>query len=156
MFCKKGVLKIFTKFTRKHLCQSFFFNKVAGLRLAQVFSCEFCKIFKNIFFHETPPVAAYNIENWQKRTPFYGTTTSGCFWSSLLLLLITLMFVFDSNSKSFNKFKSSIYFSLKSISSVLFSIFFFRSSCLEVFCKKGVLRNFPEFTKKTPASETLC
>ena len=29
---KKGVLKNFTKFTGKHLCQSLFFNKVAGLR----------------------------------------------------------------------------------------------------------------------------
>ena len=32
MFCKKGVLKNFVKFTGKHLCQSFFLNKVAGLR----------------------------------------------------------------------------------------------------------------------------
>ena len=32
VFCKKGVLENFTKFTGKHLCQSFFFNKVAGLR----------------------------------------------------------------------------------------------------------------------------
>ena len=31
-FCKKGVLKNFEKFTRKHLCQSLFLNKVAGLR----------------------------------------------------------------------------------------------------------------------------
>ena len=30
--CKKGGLKNFTKFTRKHLCHSLFFNKVAGLR----------------------------------------------------------------------------------------------------------------------------
>ena len=30
MFCKKGVLRNFTKFTGKHLCQSIFFNKVAG------------------------------------------------------------------------------------------------------------------------------
>ena len=29
---KKGVLRNFTKFTGKHLCQSLFFNKVAGLR----------------------------------------------------------------------------------------------------------------------------
>ena len=58
---KKGVLKRFAKSTGKHLCQSLFFNKVAGLRpstllkkeaLAQVFSCEFCKIFKNTFFTE--------------------------------------------------------------------------------------------------------
>ena len=32
MFCKKGVLRNFEKFTGKHLCQSPFFNKVAGLR----------------------------------------------------------------------------------------------------------------------------
>ena len=58
---KKGVLKRFAKSTGKHLCQSLFFNKVAGLRpstllkkeaLAQVFSCEFCQIFKNTFFTE--------------------------------------------------------------------------------------------------------
>ena len=30
VFFKKGVLKNFAKFTRKHLCQSIFFNKVAG------------------------------------------------------------------------------------------------------------------------------
>ena len=29
LFCKKGVLRNFTKFTRKHLCQILFFNKVA-------------------------------------------------------------------------------------------------------------------------------
>ena len=32
VFCKKDVLKNFAKFTGKHLCQSLFFNKVAGLR----------------------------------------------------------------------------------------------------------------------------
>ena len=30
------------------------FNKVAGLQL----SCEHCTIFKNSFFHKTPPAAA--------------------------------------------------------------------------------------------------
>ena len=29
--CKEGVLRNFAKFTGKHLCQSLFFNKVAGL-----------------------------------------------------------------------------------------------------------------------------
>ena len=33
VFCIKGVLRNFTKFTGKHLCQSLYFNKVAGLRL---------------------------------------------------------------------------------------------------------------------------
>ena len=31
VFCKKGVLRNFAKFTGKHLCYSLFFNKVAGL-----------------------------------------------------------------------------------------------------------------------------
>ena len=63
---KKGVLKNFTKFTAKHLCQSLFFNKVAGLcnfinkeTLAQFFSCEFCEISKNTLFYRTPLVAAF-------------------------------------------------------------------------------------------------
>ena len=35
MFYKKGALKSFAKFTRKHLCQSLFFNKDVGLRPEQ-------------------------------------------------------------------------------------------------------------------------
>ena len=31
VFCKKGIPKNFPKFTGKHLCQSLFFTKVAGL-----------------------------------------------------------------------------------------------------------------------------
>ena len=66
MFCRKGVLRNFVKFTGKHLCQSLFFNKVAGEgcnfikkeTLAQVFSCEFYEISKNTFFHRKTPVAA--------------------------------------------------------------------------------------------------
>ena len=34
VFDKKPVLRHFAKFTGKHLCQSFFFNKLAGLRHA--------------------------------------------------------------------------------------------------------------------------
>ena len=33
VFCKTGVLRNFAKFTGKHLCQSSFFNKVAGQAL---------------------------------------------------------------------------------------------------------------------------
>ena len=32
VLCKKGVLSNFANFTGKHLCQSLFFNEVAGLR----------------------------------------------------------------------------------------------------------------------------
>ena len=40
VFCRKDVLRIFAKVTGKHLCQSLFFNKVAGLRLT---TCIFIK-----------------------------------------------------------------------------------------------------------------
>ena len=33
-------------------------NFIKKEALAQVFSCEFCEIFENTFFHRTPPVAA--------------------------------------------------------------------------------------------------
>ena len=59
VFCKKGILRNFGKFTGKHLlCQGLlYFNKVADQScnfikietLAQVFSSEFCKISKNTF-----------------------------------------------------------------------------------------------------------
>ena len=79
MFCKKGVLRNFTKFLGKHLSQSLFFNKVAGLRpqaynfikkesLPQVFSCEFCKISKNTYSYRRPPVAAYSFCNIHRET----------------------------------------------------------------------------------------
>ena len=70
---RKDVLRNFPKFTGKHLCQSLFFNKVAGLRpatllkketLAQVFSCEFCENSKNTFFTErlrTSSIAAVSV-----------------------------------------------------------------------------------------------
>ena len=46
---RKGILRNFTKFTGKHLCQSLLFNTVADLRP------EFCKVFKNTFFYRTLP-----------------------------------------------------------------------------------------------------
>ena len=57
---RKDVLRDFAKFTGKPLCQSFFFNKVAGLSLfkketlPEVFSCKFCEISKNTFFTKHP------------------------------------------------------------------------------------------------------
>ena len=56
---KKGILEKLAKLTAKHLSQSFFFNQAAGPEPCnffkketpkQVFSCEFCKIFKNTYF----------------------------------------------------------------------------------------------------------
>ena len=54
---KKGVLKNFSKFTGKHLCQSFFFNKVPGGR-HRCFPVNFAKFL---------------------RTPFYRTPLDDCF-----------------------------------------------------------------------------
>ena len=51
LFCKK--LPETCKFIKKET-------------LAQVIPCEFCEIFKNIFFHKTPPVDASDISTNQK------------------------------------------------------------------------------------------
>ena len=62
---EKCVFRNFAKSTEKHLRQSLFFNKVAGLKsttlfkkatLAQVFSCEFCEISYNTFSYRALPV----------------------------------------------------------------------------------------------------
>ena len=57
VFCKKGDLKNFAKFTGKHLCQSLFFNKVNSLGPSTLikkrfFSATFAKIFNNTLFTE--------------------------------------------------------------------------------------------------------
>ena len=59
VFCKKGILRNFSKFTGKHLCQSLLFNNVAGLRPAT--------LFKKRLWHRCFPV------NFAKflRTPFF-------------------------------------------------------------------------------------
>ena len=67
---KKGVVYIcvlrnFTKFTGKHLCQSLFFNKVASLRPAT--------LFKKRLWHRCFPVDFVKF----LRTTFY--TSGGCF-----------------------------------------------------------------------------
>ena len=48
MFFKIGVPKTFAIFTGKHLCSSLFLIETP----TQVFSCEYCKVFKNRFFIE--------------------------------------------------------------------------------------------------------
>ena len=60
VFCKKGVLRNFSKFSGKHLCQSLFIKKET---LAQLFSCEFCEMN----FAKFP------------RKPFLQNTSDVCF-----------------------------------------------------------------------------
>ena len=98
MFFWKGVLRNFAKFTGKHLCQSLYFNKVAGLRLwHSCFSVKFAKFLRTLFLTEhlilsvcpdftlsrTPQIS------WQKHTSkhfFYRTAPSGCFLLSVIFL----------------------------------------------------------------------
>ena len=67
VFCKKDVLRNFTKFTGKDLCQRLFFNTETVL--AQVFSCEFCEISKNTFFYRTLLVAASTLCSFITKIP---------------------------------------------------------------------------------------
>ena len=53
VFCKKGVLENFAKFTEKHLCQSL----LKRLR-HRCFPVNFAKFLTTPFFYRTPPVAA--------------------------------------------------------------------------------------------------
>ena len=63
---KKRVLRNFTKFTGKHLCQKLFFNKFEGLMPATLlkkrlwhmcFPINFVKFLRTPFLHRTPLVA---------------------------------------------------------------------------------------------------
>ena len=56
-FCKKGVLKKLVILTEKCLCWSLFLINLQALKQhfyketpTQVFSCEYCEIFKNLCF----------------------------------------------------------------------------------------------------------
>ena len=85
---KKNVLRNFTKSTGKHLCQSLFFNKVAGLRPAT--------LLKKRLWHRCFPV------NFVKflRTPFLQNT------SGRLLLSFEISKVFQTSSRSLCMFWS--------------------------------------------------
>ena len=85
-FVRKGVLRNFVKSTGKHLCQSLFFNKVAGLRPAT--------LLKKRLWHRCFPL------NFAKflRTPFLQNT------SGRLLLESDLLPVFQKRfAKGFSR-----------------------------------------------------
>ena len=97
VFCKKVVLRNFTKWKGKHVCQSLFFNKVAGLRPANLlkkrlwhrcFPVKFCEIFKNTFFYRTALVAASENSN----LCVFSTDFTSFSVSFFLSLLITIFF----------------------------------------------------------------
>ena len=75
VFRKIGVLRNFTKFTGKHLCQIHFFNKVARLRLVT--------LLKKRLWHRCFPVNFVKV----LRTPFY---IEHLWWLLLRKLLLSL------------------------------------------------------------------
>ena len=68
VFCIKGVLEKFAKFSGKHLCQSLFLNKIAGLRPAT--------LLKKKLWHRCFPVKFAKFP----RKPFHRTPLGDCFW----------------------------------------------------------------------------
>ena len=73
VFCTKGVLKNFAKFTGKRLCQSLFFNEATDLRPAT--------LLKKRLWHKRFPVDFAKF----LRTSFLQNTSSGCFWTLFLI-----------------------------------------------------------------------
>ena len=77
--CTKGVLRNFAKFTGKHLCQSIFFNKIAGLGLQ-------IKVYKKPFSYRPPPVTA----------PFHCPTKKFCFRNLIHSVALNNIYIFWS------------------------------------------------------------
>ena len=72
VFCKKVVLRNFAKFTGKHLCQSLFFNTVAGLAWNVIKKRDSgTGVFLWIFVKFV-------------RTPFLQNTSGGCFCTMVM------------------------------------------------------------------------
>ena len=85
---KKDVLRNFLKFSGKHLCQSLFFNKVAGLWPATLlknrlwhkcFHVNFRKFLRNLFYR-TPPDDCF----------YTGTISILFFWKTTFLSSINI------------------------------------------------------------------
>ena len=68
---RKGILRNFTKFTGKHLYQSLFFNKVAGMRLLLVFlqKLHICRKIDSILFINLLICACCSY-SWVRVVPF--------------------------------------------------------------------------------------
>ena len=102
---KKGVLRNFTKFTRKHLCQSLFFNKVATLRPTT--------LLKKGLWHRCFPV---NFVKFLK-APFLQNTSGRLFlqiWSSRIFCAFASLAhfhkscLFRSLKAEFLRYKSAL------------------------------------------------
>ena len=80
VFCKKGVSKNFKKFSDKYLCWS-------QESLVKGSSCEFCRVFRNIYFVEHLWTHIY--VKWSNEKMFWQiylqkTTGDGLLWSTVV------------------------------------------------------------------------
>ena len=126
VFCKKGVLISFGKLTGEHLCQSLFFNKVAGFACLRPPEGPVALLKKRIWHWCFLVIFAKFLI-----TPFYRTSLGGLFEIGLR-----------------KYFQIEVPRALQSHLIHHIGMATFRSSCLEVFCKKAVLSHFAKFTGK--------
>ena len=136
----RAFLKNFAKFTGKYLRRSLFFKESTLFKkeiLTHVFSCEFCKICKNIFFIEHLRWLLLSSEKTNWHIPF--KENDGVMYNTLGLR--------GNHTHKHKYFQSNLpfwkspYYS-KNISFLYIRIFLNSPS------KKGVLRNFEKFTGK--------
>ena len=84
LFCKTGVLKTFSKFTGKRLCQSLFFIKVTGLRPAALLKKRLWHSFLSVDLQGLIQV------NFDIGAPILGTSNLGNQIQSQLYKKITI------------------------------------------------------------------
>ena len=138
MLCKKSILKNFANFTPT---------------LTQLFSCEFCEIFNNIFLYRKPPVAASVKCRFFEMTVFPRSyATDYCFLYNLIIPGLAVPEVAEKKDCSFvleGYFNNSPNKFLRFISTWHRDLNFnsLHKQPPEVFCKKKyVLKNFTNFT----------
>ena len=144
------------------------FDKVSGLKACVfiwketptlVFFSEYCKIFKNSVFIEDLFILPFQnfylmIDNWYFRVIFYyckvrphNRKNSAIDQSKLvfhyLIVSFSQIFVSTSNCK-----EKLVALNWKKLVSNFRKYIWSRSSCLEVFCWKGVFKKFTKFIEK--------
>ena len=117
MFCKKGVLRNFAKFTGNHLLQSLFFNKVAGLHFSLKRDSStgfFLWILRNFWEHLI-------LQN----------TSGGCFWVSQFNIKFHLPIV-SSDATATQRLWSKMRIDLKRKSNIKSKQFYWSISRIKI------------------------
>ena len=104
---REGVLRSFTKFIGKHLCQSISLNKVAGLRTGTLlkkrlwhrcFPVNFAKFLRTHFLQNKPgrllllSDGLFHVEDWTEIKPKYHKQVQNDTYSLSFFLIRTFLF----------------------------------------------------------------